>query len=65
MPDSIVESEQPALPALNEALRDSYIADSDRGVARWNEIIREAGIDFELRDCRIARFAVRSGNSAR
>ncbi len=47
--DSIAESEQPALLALNEALRDAYIADSDRGVARWNKIIREAGIDYALK----------------
>ena len=46
---SIVESEQPALLALNETLRDAYIADSERGVARWNKIIKQAGVDFELK----------------
>jgi benzoyl-CoA 2,3-epoxidase subunit B len=39
---------RPALLALNEVLRDDYVADSARGVARWNKIIRAAGIDFEL-----------------
>lgn len=39
---------QPALLAINEILRDDYAGDSARGVARWNRIIREAGIDFEL-----------------
>ena len=45
----LVLHEEPALLALNEALRDAYIADCARGVARWNRIIRAAGIDFELR----------------
>jgi benzoyl-CoA 2,3-dioxygenase component B len=39
---------RPALLALNEALRDDYVADSARGVARWNKMIRASGIDFEL-----------------
>jgi benzoyl-CoA 2,3-dioxygenase component B len=46
---SIIESEQPALLALNETLRDSYITDCERGLARWNKIIREAGVDRELK----------------
>ena len=46
---AIVESEQPALLALNETLRDAYIMDCERGLARWNKVIREAGVDFELR----------------
>ena len=45
----LLESNQPALLAINEMLRDEYIRDSARGVARWNKIIRDAGIDFELR----------------
>ena len=44
----IVQKEQPALLALNETLRDAYIADCARGVARWNKVIKTAGIDFEL-----------------
>jgi benzoyl-CoA 2,3-dioxygenase component B len=47
--DRIVTREVPALMALNERLRDDYIADCARGVARWNQIIRAHGIDFELR----------------
>ena len=46
---AIVESEQPALVALNETLRDAYISDCERGLARWNKIIREAGVEFELK----------------
>jgi benzoyl-CoA 2,3-dioxygenase component B len=45
----LLETSQPALLAINEVLRDEYIRDSARGVARWNKIIRDAGIDFELR----------------
>ena len=45
----IVQKEQPALLALNETLRDAYIADCARGVGRWNKVIKTAGIDFELR----------------
>lgn len=45
----IAETEQPALLAMNEMLRDAYIADSARGVARWNKVITQAGIDFELK----------------
>jgi benzoyl-CoA 2,3-dioxygenase component B len=39
----------PALVALNERLRDDYIADCQRGVDRWNAIIKKHGIDVELR----------------
>jgi benzoyl-CoA 2,3-dioxygenase component B len=34
---------------MNEILRDAYVDDNQRGVDRWNKVIREAGIDFELR----------------
>jgi benzoyl-CoA 2,3-dioxygenase component B len=44
----IVTREEPALPSLNERLRDDYIVDCARGVARWNQVIRRHGIDFEL-----------------
>jgi benzoyl-CoA 2,3-dioxygenase component B len=47
--DRIVESEQAALQTLNERLRDDYITDCQRGVDRWNKIIRDHGIDLELR----------------
>jgi len=39
----------PVRNAMNEILRDAYVDDNQRGVDRWNKIIREAGIDFELR----------------
>jgi benzoyl-CoA 2,3-dioxygenase component B len=44
----IVESDEPALNALNEALRDAYIADCERALARWNKVIEDARIDFRL-----------------
>ena len=40
--------EQPALPSLNERLRDDYIADCQRGLDRWNRVIKEHGIGVEL-----------------
>jgi benzoyl-CoA 2,3-dioxygenase component B len=46
--DRIVTREEAALPSLNERLRDDYIADCQRGVDRWNRIIREHGIDVTL-----------------
>jgi benzoyl-CoA 2,3-dioxygenase component B len=47
--ERIVTREEPALPALNERLRDDYIADCQRGVDRWNATIRKHGIPAELR----------------
>jgi benzoyl-CoA 2,3-epoxidase subunit B len=46
--DRIVTREEGALVSLNERLRDDYIADCQRGVNRWNEIIKSHGIDFTL-----------------
>src|SRR3546814_16955246 len=47
--DSFREKEEAALIALNERLRDDYVADCARGVMRWNQIIKRHGIDFELK----------------
>jgi benzoyl-CoA 2,3-dioxygenase component B len=47
--DGVVVRDEPALNALNERLRDDYIADCQRGVDRWNRVIKEHGIDFELK----------------
>jgi benzoyl-CoA 2,3-dioxygenase component B len=46
--ERIVTREQPALVALNERLRDDYVADCARGLARWNQVIQRAGVPFEL-----------------
>ncbi|TAM09853.1 MAG: benzoyl-CoA 2,3-epoxidase subunit BoxB [Nevskiaceae bacterium] len=45
---ALVEKEVPMLNALNEVLRDDFIADSVKGVSRWNRIIEKAGFDFRL-----------------
>ncbi|HSE79153.1 MAG TPA: benzoyl-CoA 2,3-epoxidase subunit BoxB [Alphaproteobacteria bacterium] len=46
---AIGEIEAPALAALNERLRDDYIADCAKGVERWNRIIEKYGVDFRLK----------------
>jgi benzoyl-CoA 2,3-dioxygenase component B len=42
-------TDEPALTAINERLRNDYIEDSQHGVDHWNRIIRSHGIDFELK----------------
>jgi len=44
-----VAEAQPALNAVNERLRDDYVADCERGVRRWNQAIRRAGVEVELK----------------
>jgi len=46
--DRIVSREAPALPSLNERLRDDYIADCQRGLDRWNQIIKKHELGLEL-----------------
>jgi len=46
--DAVATREEPALVSLNERLRDDYVADCQRGVTRWNQVLRSHGIDFEL-----------------
>ena len=46
--DRIATREEPALVSLNERLRDDYVTDCQRGVDRWNRVIREHGIDARL-----------------
>ena len=59
----VVKKSVPALQALNERLRDDYIEDCARGVLRWNKMIENAGVDFEMKlphrgfDRRIGGFA--------
>jgi benzoyl-CoA 2,3-dioxygenase component B len=47
--DRILTREEAALPSLNERLRDDYIADCERGVRRWNQVITQHGIDATLK----------------
>jgi benzoyl-CoA 2,3-dioxygenase component B len=45
----IQNEDAPALSALNMRLRDDYVADCNIGVTRWNKVIAEAGIPFEIK----------------
>ena len=47
--NKIADTEISALTAINERLRIDYAKDSDRGIQRFNKIIRSLGIDFELK----------------
>jgi len=46
---ALVTRSVPLRNAMNEVLRDAYVEDNQRGVDRWNKVIRDAGVDFELR----------------
>jgi benzoyl-CoA 2,3-dioxygenase component B len=46
--DKVAPKQESALLTINEQLRDDYIEDCQRGVDRWNKIIKRHGIDFEL-----------------
>jgi benzoyl-CoA 2,3-dioxygenase component B len=39
----------PALTAINMRLRDDYTRDAGGGVGRWNKIIENADVNFELK----------------
>jgi len=45
----IKKDDAPALSALNMRLRDDYVADCQVGVDRWNKVIAEIGIPFEIK----------------
>ncbi len=38
----------PMRNAINEIVRQGYVADSMTGVSRWNRLIKKAGFDFEI-----------------
>jgi benzoyl-CoA 2,3-dioxygenase component B len=44
----LVKEEVPLRNALNEVLRDEYVADCDRALRKWNHTIKKAGVDFTL-----------------
>ncbi len=44
----LVEKEVPLRNAMNEVLRDEYVADCERAVRKWNHVIKKAGVDYEL-----------------
>jgi len=45
----LVKKSVPLRNAMNEVVRDAYTEDNQRGLDRWNKIIRAAGIDIELK----------------
>ncbi|HEY8432782.1 MAG TPA: benzoyl-CoA 2,3-epoxidase subunit BoxB, partial [Sandaracinaceae bacterium] len=45
----LVKEEVPLRTALNEVLRDEYVADCERAVRKWNHVIKKGGLDFELK----------------
>ncbi|MCC7535506.1 MAG: benzoyl-CoA 2,3-epoxidase subunit BoxB [Deltaproteobacteria bacterium] len=45
----LVRQQVPLRNAMNEVLRDEYVADCERAVRRWNKAIAEEGGTFELR----------------
>jgi benzoyl-CoA 2,3-dioxygenase component B len=44
----VVEEDVPLRNAMNEVLRDAYVADCQRGVDRWNKRLAEAGLPDRL-----------------
>ena len=46
---AIRNEDTPALSALNMRLRDDYVGDCNNGVGRWNKVIADIGIPFEVK----------------
>ena len=63
---SIGQQEVAQLVSLNETLRDDYVADCQKGVDRWNRILRDHGSDIQIKlphvgfNRRVGTFAGRS-----
>jgi len=45
----LLEKQIPMRNAMNEVVRDAWVEENQKGVDRWNRIIREAGVNFEIR----------------
>lgn len=45
---ALAEDDVPLRNAMNELLRQAYIEDAERVVARWNRALEEAGTDFRV-----------------
>ena len=45
----LVNEDAPALSALNMRLRDDYLKDCELGVSRWNKVIDQYGIMFQMK----------------
>ena len=44
----VAREDVPLRNAMNEVLRDAYVADCQRGVDKWNKIIESKGVSFKL-----------------
>ena len=44
----IILEDRPALNSVNERLRDDYIKDSQRGLARWNQVLESYGVEYRF-----------------
>jgi benzoyl-CoA 2,3-dioxygenase component B len=47
--DRLVTRSEAGRGSRNDRLRDDYVADCARGVARWNQVIKQHGIEAEFR----------------
>lgn len=47
--DTLSSQAVPMRNAMNEVLRDEYIADCERSVRKWNHTIKKQGLDVELK----------------
>ena len=45
----IQNEDSPALSALKMRLRDDYVVDCNAGVGRWNKVIEQIGIPFQMK----------------
>jgi len=43
------QKQVPLRNAMNEILRDEYVADCERACRKWNHTIKKVGVDFELK----------------
>ncbi len=48
-PGRVGSEEVPLRNAMNEVLRNEYTEDCQRGINKWNRMIQEHGMDFELK----------------
>ena len=48
-PGRLSQKHVPLRNAMNEILRDEYVADCERACRKWNHTIKKAGLDFELK----------------
>ncbi|MFT4975676.1 MAG: benzoyl-CoA 2,3-dioxygenase component B [Myxococcota bacterium] len=44
----LTEQDVPLRNAMNQVLREEYIQDCQRGLARWNRTLNKLGLDFEM-----------------